>query len=298
MSRFLQEIARPVYMRHPAWRWSLAYQSVIDDDKQQVYASEDKWLIEACHFYNSLTGGMNPVELLYYYPEMCEAWWLNQDVNLYGGLKWQIDAMMMTDAEDAEIAAEFPMLLHGTKTVECFRSVFFDTTPYRNNEYLLLSNVLAISIPTLEWTDCDFLFKIFAKNRGLKLFRELISCLNGGTMPRPIEDWLYNANKVRRGWVQTKFITELSYGIRRDINSTALAMGQKFDLLTARDDNENSEASKASIGALRTLDSMFRGWLEAGEAPVSRLGSEPCTVQGKRSDESFRKQISPKPVES
>ena len=295
----LQQLSRPSYLRHPAWRWQLALHSILDSGMSDIYATEDPWLIEACTFYNSLVGGMKALWLKSRYPEMYEAWQLNQQVHPQCGLKWVLDGMLMTPENDATIAQVFPQFWHGAKTVECFRRVFFDIAEFQNNDALLLNNLLAISIPSTEWSDNDFVYKIFAKHNGFELFLELISFKTGGTLNPRIEAYIHRAIQDRRKWVMYEKVVDLQRTVRHDAETLAIALGERFDFQVNTDSNDPKSAmGKSSIAILQKVEEHFNEWANRRQVPVQKLISERCTIEGMTADADYREQNKPKALES
>jgi len=292
----LEQLTRPAYLRHPAWRWHLAMNSVLDKSMPAIYATDDPWLIQACRFYNALAARTSLLKLAAQFPVMYEAWSINMTAHPRGGLKWSLDAMLMTQEDDKTIADEL-VCTHQDKTVECFRKVFFDISEYKNNDYLLLSNVISIAMPSTDWTDCDYVYKMYARQHGLDMFRELIRFKIGGLLPSKIEEYLYIVIRLRRGWMQLLDVISLENEVRKDVRRVALAAGQQYNFSPelTKDDQRDAKID-ASIGVLLMLDKQFKAAAAQGELPISRQSSEPCTVNGIRADADFRAQQAPKPL--
>jgi len=293
----LQQLARPPYLRHPAWRWQLALHSIVDDAMPEIYNSNDMWLVEACRFYNAVSRGVSDLKLMDRYPELYEAWLLQQQVHPKLGLKWAMDGYLMTGISDDDIAGICKYLLHGKDSIKAYRSVFFDISEYQDYDDLLSNNLLAISLQSTEWTDCDFIYKMFARHNGIDMFRKLLRFKIGGLLDRKIEEYIFQVTKYRREWAMLQTVVDLQREVRRDVQHLAIAFGQKMEIDVSEPASDTGTGS-AGMEILHGLNSALKEMQARKHLPVGCRASEPCTPTSKTVDEDFDKQMKPRPVES
>jgi len=155
-----------------------------------------------------------------------------------------------------------------------------------------------MAVPTTEWTDNDFIYKIFAKTNGLDLFRELLAFKVGSLMNPRIEEYLYLATKCRRQWALYEQVVDLQRELHQDIQGLTMALTQKFDFqidVQKLTDKQNVALS-AGMDILHQYDSYFQQLGSKKQMPIRLAGSEKCLPTGIVADTDFYKQMAPKPV--
>jgi len=177
----------------------------------------DTHLVTACEFYGSRQEIVerNP-EYIAKYPAMHEAFMIHLHAGNQGGYRWLVEAMLMTDATNKEIANEF-CPLHGAETIEMYRKVYFDIDHYRERKANVLCSILAQSLAkTHAATDCDFTWKIIAYTQGFDAFREFVAFRAGGMLPDPIKTWFRDVSSFRRSYGEFNLTSSLRNMYRQD----------------------------------------------------------------------------------
>jgi len=182
------ESIKPNYLRHPAWRWAVAMSCMVDgSDPKEIMRvaslSDDTWLLEACTFFRYREDIIHStMSFRSKHPAMFEAFLIHNDSKTTGGFKWLLEAYLMTNATDEMIAEEVGTL-HGARTIELYRKVYFDIDHYRSKPSSVLCNVLATSLSMHhEQSEVDFTWKSFAYTMGFEAMKNLVRFKTGGTL--------------------------------------------------------------------------------------------------------------------
>jgi len=170
-----------------------------DEEITLAKRAGDEMLVEACHFYRQREDILDySPDFLSRYPAMHEAYQLFRNCRQVGDYKWLIEALMMTDASDEEIAAEFGPL-YGAETIKRYRYVYFDVEEVKKKDARVFCTLLANSLEqTHHSTPCDFSWKLLAYYQGIDAFREFIKFQCGGTLPDPILSWMRDSSHCRK----------------------------------------------------------------------------------------------------
>lgn len=130
----------PVFMRHPAWRWQTALQLVQSEPFSVASVSSDKLLSDFAFFLRAkLVERVPDGQLATKYPDIFIPHAMYRQYAPYG-LKWQLEAMLLAEASDTEIAEQFPGLT--ARHVEVFSKLFFDVRSYSKRDCALLQKVI------------------------------------------------------------------------------------------------------------------------------------------------------------
>jgi len=268
MSNILKsETAKPNYLRAPCWRWNIALRCLVEgilpeEVIRRSMAAKDEWLLEACRFYESRE------DLVHYngrlqikYPVMHEAFMLFHDSRPTGGYKWLIEAMLMTDASDKDIANTFNPL-YGAATIEMFRKVYFDIEHYKDNAAAIFCTILATALHTTHTvTDCDFTWKAFAYVRGFDAINDLIKFRGGADLSDDYVKFMREISTKRRYYNEYHQTASL----RASFSQPAMALFDQADRLwnmeQARKSLGDGDGSGSAVGTaqqiLTTLEEAF-----------------------------------------
>ena len=284
MNALTAEVIKPNYLRHPGWRWNVALRCMVDgSDTDSVIRSArlaaDPCLVEACEFYRGREEIASHSDYhRMQHPVIHEAFMLRLSANFFGGYKWLLEALLMTDASNKEIADQFHPL-YGEDTVEMFRKVFFDVDHYRSNPANMLVSVFANSMQTTHSsTDCDFTWKAFAYQRGFEAFLELIRFRAGGLLPAPHVSFIREVAKQRAYYNAY----HVSASLRASYNQAALALFDHADKLWHLEKVTEQLGDREDMGKLTAqavLTSLEQALTDPGiEARVAAEHSfaEPC----------------------
>ena len=136
----------PSNMRHPAWRWNMAMAYTLVPRLEKLYTIPDKMLHSVVVFSRNLTNcKFNPDIMNAKYPAMFEAFLIFNQGNTPCGLRWFLEAFLMTESDFPEIAAHFPLRL-GAETVQAYKTMFFDIDEYLDNRIYVMSNILSACV--------------------------------------------------------------------------------------------------------------------------------------------------------
>jgi hypothetical protein len=236
--------AKPNYLRHPGWRWNIALHCLVEGASPEEVIrrsnmANDPWLMEACKFYQDRE------ELMHYsgrlqrrFPVMHEAFMLFHDSKPAGGFKWLIEAMMMTEATDDQIATTF-CPLYGAATVTMFRKVFFDIDHYKHSAMATYCTIFATALQSTHMTcDTDFTWKAFAYALGFDAIQDLIKFRSGGTLSNDYVTFMREISAKRRYYNEY----HQSASIRASFSQPAIALFEQADRLW------NMEQARKKLG--------------------------------------------------
>lgn len=235
--------------------------SMVTAEKEirEARRANDKYLVTACEFYRNRQQivSRNP-EHIAKFPAMHEAFMLHMHAGNNGGYKWLVEAMLMTDASDEEIANEF-CPLHGKETIATYRKVYFDIDHYRHRKANVLCSILAQSLTkTHSETDCDFTWKVIAYTQGFEAFREFVAFRAGGLLPETMRSWFRDISSFRRSYGEFNLTSSLRNMYRQE----AIAVLDHADKHWSM---QNSAASKMMSGGGSLTEETGRSVLESLE---------------------------------
>jgi len=131
----------PLGLRSPSWRFREAVRLTTNPAIPEIGAFFDEDVRAFYRFQNRLIEGAanSPI---YRSVDMhtAEAFRMHTSVHPNGGLRWQIEAMLMTKATDEEVGERF-LLNGGAATVNKYRQMFFDIEAYRDYPHNVLANI-------------------------------------------------------------------------------------------------------------------------------------------------------------
>lgn len=269
MSNILKtEAARPNYLRAPNWRWNIALRCLIEgvlpeEVIRRSLAAKDKWLLEACRFYEDRQ------ELVEYtgrlqirFPVMHEAFMLFHDSRPTGGYKWLIEAMLMTDASDQDIANTFHPL-YGADTIEMFRKVYFDIENYKSDPAAVFCTILATALQTTHSvTDCDFTWKAFAFARGFEAIQDLINFRGGADLSSDYVRFMREISMKRRYYNEYHQTASLRASFSHDAMALFDQADRLWNMQEARkrlggDSDDEGSATSTANQILTALEQAF-----------------------------------------
>jgi hypothetical protein len=238
--------ALPVSMRHPAWRWNASLLVVADRNiRPQEEANMsvlDHYVGRAIKFcrekQDPRTGSRMYKER---YPDIYEAYLLNMCDNPNGGYKWQIEAMLMTDASLEDIADNY-LLENGVDTIRAYARLFFDIEPYREKGLCVLGNVLSSSLASNRGIDdYDYSWKAFAYEKGYDNLLKFLKFKAGSRLPKVLKKWFDEMTQDR----VTYGAYAASANLRNMYNNQAI---QVLDVASRYYTVSNSIANKLNSG--------------------------------------------------
>jgi hypothetical protein len=241
----------PEHMRMPCWRYAIATRYSADPTLPEFKILSDTTLAQAVRFYRGRSDLKNRPEFYAMsFPAMWEAHLLNTANKEFGGYKWQLEAMILTGADNATIANALK-LTAGADTVEVYKKVFFDVDSYLDNRNCLLAQILSTSILTgSSYADYDYTWKAIALEWGFEGFQRFIEFKCGGRLPSDMKSWLDEVSKDRLSYAtyhNTSHIRSLHKEEAMNILSTAQSHWN------IRDDKTDEVKTQAANAAARSL---------------------------------------------
>ena len=231
LDRFLPEF-EPGWMRPPLWRWRVASEYLANPRLSPTRETDDV-IRGAAFFLRSRAGSRDPLPVWRDFPAYHLAHKIWGMASQFGGMRWQVEALMLAGFTDEQLARMLPM--HSGRTVfELYRRLFFDIDDYRDNQFAVLANVFATSYArNYDDNDCDLTWKMLAYELREK-FPQLLRGIMGGRMPKEISERLSELTKARLQYVQHHFVNSM----RLQYNDQALQLltsaGQFFSLNEAQ----------------------------------------------------------------
>jgi hypothetical protein len=258
------ESARPNYLRHPGWRWNIALRCLVEESSPEEVIRKsnvagDPWLVEACKFYRDREELINYTgRLQLRFPVMHEAFMLFHDSKPTGGFKWLLEAMMMTEATDQDIADTFHPL-YGVDTVTMFRKVFFDIDHYKKDAVTAYCTIFANALNTTHMScDCDFTWKAFAYALGFDAIQDLVKFRAGGNLGSNYVQFMREISAKRRYYYEYHY----SASLRASFSEQAVSLFEQADRLwnmeRAREKlGDGGVANQAAQSILNVLEEAF-----------------------------------------
>lgn len=170
-----KKLAAPVHpmllslpsLRQPPWRWQLAKIIGGAPSLNVGPISTDKYCSDAAFYLHAKTRkGESDINLFTKYPDIYTA----HSIYTHSapmGIRWQLEAMLLTGATVDEIAAKIPGLTG--KVVTTFSKLYFDVLDYLNNDVIVSSAVIAASqFGPPDDRHWDYLWKKYAISFGFE----------------------------------------------------------------------------------------------------------------------------------
>lgn len=255
--------AVPLAMRHPAWRWNAALLAVADRAnavRSEAAFKADAYITRAISFCKDKANPVtSPKAYWTRYPDIYEAYLYNMSANPNGGYKWQLEAMLMTDATPAEIADNY-LFVAGEDTVRAYQNLFFDITPYKDKPCAILANVLASSLSASRGIDdYDYSWKAFAYHKGYDNLLQFLKFRTGARLPKVLKKFFDEMTQDRVSYGAFSASSQL----RNMYNQQAISLldvASKYYTVThsilqkvRSEDNDASLAAQQILGALQEV---------------------------------------------
>lgn len=124
------------------------------------------------------------------YPEIEEAFEIYGSTSPKGGLRWVMEAYLMTGADFSRIATCFD-LRYGDDTVQAFAKLFFDVADILDRPALVQANILAHCLTLTSYKDdVNFTWKLVAYNWKFAGFTRFMTHVAGGRLPQEMRAWI------------------------------------------------------------------------------------------------------------
>jgi hypothetical protein len=219
LDKFIPEI-EPAWMRPPLWRWLEASEFLADPHLSITRASDET--VRGAAYLLRARAGKQGQPLARQYPAYHLAHKLFGLASQYGGMRWQIEALMLAGLTDQQLAKMLPMFA-GETVFGIYRKLFFDIDEYRDNPFAVLSNIFAASYSrNYVNADVDLTWKMLAYE--LKGdFPQLLLSVAGGRLPESIRERLRELTEIRALYVQH----HLTNTMRLEFNEETLALLDK-----------------------------------------------------------------------
>lgn len=256
--------ALPLAMRHPAWRWNVALLLAADRDNAIIEEGrllpEDPYISRALRFCRERQDPLSGAALFRdRYPALYEAYLINLSNNPHGGYKWQIEAMLMTDASFEDIANNY-LLEGGVETVRTYSKLFFDISPYKEKELCVLANVFSSSLGGIRGIDdFDYTWKAFAYAKGYDNLLKFFRFKAGHRLPPALKKWFEEStqDRVAYGAYSTSGNLRNMYNHQAlavlDVASRYYTISNSVLQKVQDNDDDASIAAKQILGALQEV---------------------------------------------
>jgi len=188
----LDMFLKPVHMRNPSWRYNWAVYCAAAPQLPTGMWRKDRLLLDAALFLRDKSDKhVDPYDYISKYRLIYEAYLIYTHSNPMGGYRWIIEAMLTTGASDIDIAEQFPVDSgDGPEVIAIYRKLFYDIGPYLENDMAFMGNVLSTALSNqVDPFDCDYSWKVFAKNHTLPEVVDFFKFLSGGKLPKDKRKW-------------------------------------------------------------------------------------------------------------
>lgn len=207
LDKFIPDI-EPSWMRPPLWRWREASE-YLANPREPVPAGSDNYVKSAAYFLRARLG-QRGVQLAREYPAFHLAHKLYGMASQFGGMRWQIEALMLAGFTDAQLAKLLPMKNElSTAVYRIYRKLFFDIDDYRDNQFAVLSNVFATSYGrNYDDSDVDLTWKMLAYELREE-FPTMLRIMMGGRMTEQIQARIQEMTAARMLYAQHHFVNSM-----------------------------------------------------------------------------------------
>lgn len=166
---------KPEWQRAPWWRWLVVMKYIADPKRSIKQIEQDPWIYDGIMFARDRRFG-NVVNslLLKKYPTITNAFSLFNN-NQPFGLRWWLEAALLTEASDEDIASKLPATC-SPKTIKAYRKLFFDVEEYLSSDVCISSNIIGASCASaVNGSNWDFVWKRVAYAFGFEAFCTFVS---------------------------------------------------------------------------------------------------------------------------
>ena len=257
------ERMKPEWTRHPAWRWQQVLGFITSNDPIFLV---DSYVQRMAEMYRALSYG-DPATacamVSNYLPEY-QAHILNTQTSLFGGAKWQIEALIMSGCDDDELQDMLPVA--GYQVYEVYRKIYFDVDSYLSDKSCVLANIFSTSYATNSiYKDCDLLWKMLAYNLGKEKFQNVLAHQGGALLEEDIQVYMHSWQQARTLYHSHHMINDMRLMHNEALTSTVLRLARsKFNM----DDQQIREQEELKIqGCVKQL----LGSIEHSMMPHDRL---------------------------
>ena len=205
------------------WRFIVASETSKDPGMLDALASRDKSLIRYTRYLRMPGNVFRPRSYISKgYTGEYEAEMIHNEHNQFGSIRWMLEAYLMTDATDAEIADRFE-LEYGAETIRVFRNVFFDTSHVSKKDTAILSKVLAPA----RATGGDYqnnIWKMIGSQFGADGVDQIIRFnVRGEPYDSALQDWYEGLKRLHFEEHVAIQATKIQQGLTEDVVRTILA---------------------------------------------------------------------------
>lgn len=173
---FLVEDMHELFERPPMWRFHIAQRAMLDPKSKIPHQFKDEYITHITYCLEALRkrhgGRINKIRR---YDKAYTAHRIWNDSNALGGIRWNVEALILAGATNEELHELFPYK-GGPVVFEYYRKLFFDIESYADTDSLLLRNILSVAYESHSMmTKSDLLWKRIALEKGsVKDFMEFM----------------------------------------------------------------------------------------------------------------------------
>jgi hypothetical protein len=226
LDKFIPEI-EPAWMRPPLWRW-LEASEFLANPLQPLMTASDETVRGAALFLRARAGRKGQ-PLAREYPAYHLAYKMWGMASQFGGLRWQLEALMLAGFSDQQLAQMLPM--HSATTVyRIYRKLYFDVDDYRENQFAVLSNIFAQSYSrNYDDVDNDLTWKMLAYELRER-FPLALRGIMGAQMPEDIEARIQDMTRTRLLYAQHHLVNSMRLQYNEQTLSLLTTAGQYWKL--------------------------------------------------------------------
>jgi hypothetical protein len=216
LDKFIPEL-EPAWMRPPLWRWLEASEFLVNPRAPVTDATDE--VVRGAAYYLRARQGQQGVPVARHYPAYHLAYRLWGLSSNFGGMRWQVEAMMLAGLSDKWLAQHIPMFA-GETVFRLYRQLYFDIESYRDNPFAVMSNIFAVSHSRHGSDfDVDLTWKMLAYELKDE-FPLLLRGVMGGQMPDNIKKRLQELTNVRAIYARHHMVANMGL----EFNEQALAL--------------------------------------------------------------------------
>lgn len=244
---------KPSWLKPPLWRWQQAHEYLADPGKKIPLDRRDPYLVRAARFFKEVgTKRPNRILQLRKYPAMLNAWHIYAAQSMFGGARWQVEALILSGATDEDLNRHFPT--KGKEdTFKYYRKLFFDVEDYMNNPSAMLASVFSASLErNRELSDCDATWKMMAHHLGYEEFCRFLSHYCGGSTPSGFLSYLREFRQTRMEYYTHHCVTDMRLAFREKA-VTLLETGARYYQIDRQQvDDFNDQSMVSSMQGMLT----------------------------------------------
>lgn len=216
LDKFIPEL-EPAWMRPPLWRWLEASEFLVNPRAPITDATDE--VVRGAAYYLRARQGQQGVPVARHYPAYHLAYRLWGLSSNFGGMRWQVEAMMLAGLSDKWLAQHIPMFA-GETVFRLYRQLYFDIESYRDNPFAVMSNIFAVSHSRHGSDfDVDLTWKMLAYELKEE-FPLLLRGVMGGQMPDNIKKRLQELTNTRAIYARHHMVANMGL----EFNEQALAL--------------------------------------------------------------------------